>query len=281
MSMQSLNDFPFTKHDRFKITYYTMPKERTLPHSSGYHYHNRSELLIVKNGLCSVSVGENIQLIEGSYVVYIPKNTPHCTVALANHEYSRYCLFYDESCLPSDVKVSTESFVLPLTKQELQLLEGPAELLYKYFYDYPNEYSPIMVLRRDCLLKLLINEIATIKKEQKKRDRGVHNSYITKICEYLTLHYNEKISLTQLSNDFFVSKAKLTKDFKNKYGVTICDFIATLRLRTAKKQLMTTQNPIWKIAEECGYKTSVYFIQQFSKAVGVTPLQYRKNSKIN
>ncbi len=277
MDVQMANDPLFFEFPTFKITSINIPGDRALPHSSGYHYHDADELLIVKSGVSSICIGDSISSIDGSYIVYFKNNVPHSSVALPSYEYSRLCLSVDESYFSTGIKLPTESFVMAVTDEELESLLAPAELLYKYFSDCPKQYSPVMFMRREHLLKLLLDEIKMIIKSRKESVSFLRNSYITKVCEYLTLNFNKKISLSQISDDFFVSKAKLTRDFKNKCGISICDYIATLRVRNAKNQLANTDLPIWKIAENCGYQSSGYFIQQFAKAVGQTPVQYRKN----
>ncbi len=275
MEMQSAANAILSRIDKFKIDNTSIPGEHLLPHSSGFHYHDVGELLIVKRGKSSIFIGEDVYSVEGSYLVYFQKGISHCSVALPKHEYSRFCVSIDEHYFSRDVKLPKKSFVLTLSSEELDNLLASTELLYSYFANDPRN-TPIMVKRREHLLELLVDEINELLASKKDSIEEVCESYITKICEYLSLHYNESITLSKLSDSFFVSKAKLTKDFRNKCGVSICDFITTLRLRSAKKFLSTTNLPIWSIAEKCGYQSSGYFIRQFTKLMGMTPVQYRK-----
>ncbi len=266
----------YAARDKFKIDYVYIADNHPLPHSSGVHYHNAGELLIVKSGLASISIGDTIYPGEGSYIVYFPKNIPHCSVALQNHDYSRYCLSIDEKYFSAEVDIPKDGFVISVSQDEIEALLAPTELLHKYFSEDISSYTSIMLKRQDHLLRLLLDEIEAIRKSRSTDNLYSHKSYITKVSEYLSLHFSESISLSKLANDFFVSKAKLTKDFKLQCGVSIGDFIMTLRIRHSKKLLKNSEIPIWKIAEECGYQSSGYFIRQFAKITGTTPMQYRK-----
>ena len=42
-----------------------------------------------------------------------------------------------------------------------------------------------------------------------------------------------------------------------------------------KKLLADGQNTLEEIAEQCGYHSEIYFMQQFKKETGMTPTQYR------
>ncbi len=261
--------------NEFTVDYVELSDDHASARSSGFHYHDAGELLIVQSGKSSVFIGDKTYAIEGSYIVYFEKGVSHCNIALPKHKYSRFCLPFEEHYFLKDVELPSKSFVIPISEEELEAVLAPTELLYKYF-SKATERTPIMLKRRGHLLELLLDEITVILNNGNDNTLSYDESYIPKVCEYLSIHFNESISLSQLSEYFFVSKAKFTKDFKNKCGVSVGDFITALRIRAAKKQLANTDVPVWKIAEECGYKSSSFFVRHFTKVVGMSPTQYRK-----
>ncbi len=68
-------DFQLTKKaiclgvNEFTVDYIEMPYDHTTVRSSGFHYHDAGELLIVKSGKSSVFIGDKTYAVEGSYII--------------------------------------------------------------------------------------------------------------------------------------------------------------------------------------------------------------------
>ncbi len=106
-----------------------------------------------------------------------------------------------------------------------------------------------------------------------------NRSNTEQLWSYLSEHYQEKISLDNLSSTFFLSKFYLTKLFKEQYGVTISDYILDLRIHRAKELLRFSNQSLEEIASECGFYDLPYFSRKFKKAEGITPSAYRNQWK--
>lgn len=99
---------------------------------------------------------------------------------------------------------------------------------------------------------------------------------LKQIHEYISENYASKISLEELSAQFFISKFHLSREYKKAYGTTIGNALTTQRISHAKSMLRFTEDSVDTIALNCGFQDSAYFIKVFKKAENMTPLQYRK-----
>lgn len=52
-------------------------------------------------------------------------------------------------------------------------------------------------------------------------------------------------------------------------------YLMQLRIQKAAQLLLNSNDMIHTISEEVGLRTPSYFIRQFKKATGLTPIQYR------
>ena len=75
---------------------------------------------------------------------------------------------------------------------------------------------------------------------------------------------------------FFVSEVTLCHYFKRYLGVTFLDYLSELRIAKAKELLATTRKSMEEIANEVGLGSANYFGMFFKKAVGISPLKFRK-----
>ena len=99
---------------------------------------------------------------------------------------------------------------------------------------------------------------------------------LSAIRDYLDEHYNEKIVLDELANQFFINKFYLTKIFKETYGTTINNYLISKRITQSKQLLRFTVMTVEQIADTVGMKDANYFSRMFRKVEGISPSEYRK-----
>ncbi|RAJ28122.1 GlxA family transcriptional regulator [Pedobacter cryoconitis] len=81
------------------------------------------------------------------------------------------------------------------------------------------------------------------------------NHHIHQIQDYITKHLQHKITIGELAELAFVSERNLTRLFKSVTGITIGQYIQSLRQEKARHLLKTKQKVAW-VAKECGYNST-------------------------
>ena len=93
---------------------------------------------------------------------------------------------------------------------------------------------------------------------------------------YIKEHIAEKISVEELSELAYMSKATFFRLFKRELGLTPVEYIVHERLAEAKRLL---RQPAVSVADAClraGFNNLSYFQALFKKHEGLTPGAYRK-----
>ncbi|EOD67632.1 AraC family transcriptional regulator [Amycolatopsis vancoresmycina DSM 44592] len=88
--------------------------------------------------------------------------------------------------------------------------------------------------------------------------------------------YFEPITLADLASEVFVSRFHFSRMFADATGVTPGRFLTAVRLFEAKRLLLTTSLNVSDIVCSVGYSSVGTFTSRFSRAVGMTPTQYRE-----
>lgn len=96
---------------------------------------------------------------------------------------------------------------------------------------------------------------------------------------YLHEKYSEKITIDKMCHTFCCSKSTLLTSFKKEYGRTVIDYLSELRVEEAKKLLSSTSLSINEISDATGFYDQSYFSKVFSKEVGLTPSDFRKEMR--
>ena len=76
---------------------------------------------------------------------------------------------------------------------------------------------------------------------------------------------------------FFQQKIFCEDRFKQQVNCTCIEYLLHYRLKISQELLSNTNLKIDDIATQCGFKYSSYFNRQFTKCLGITPSEFRKN----
>lgn len=88
--------------------------------------------------------------------------------------------------------------------------------------------------------------------------------------------YFEPLTLDELASEVFISRFHFSRMFAETTGVTPGRFLTAVRLFEAKRLLLTTSLNVSDIVCSVGYSSVGTFTSRFSRAVGMTPTQYRE-----
>ena len=107
------------------------------------------------------------------------------------------------------------------------------------------------------------------------------NDLVINLLNYIDNNINKKITMDELSHIFYFNKDYLMRIFKKELDITIMDYINKLRIYNSLEDNKNTSDMMIKIALNNGYSSQEYFTETFTKIIGVSPLIYRKFTKVN
>ena len=91
---------------------------------------------------------------------------------------------------------------------------------------------------------------------------------------------DEDISLESLSENFFISSSYLSMEFKQVTGFNLSNYIQLTRIKNAQYRLVSSNDKISIIAQECGFSSFSQFNRVFNKIAGTSPREYRQTATI-
>lgn len=98
---------------------------------------------------------------------------------------------------------------------------------------------------------------------------------IVRVVRRLHERYREHVDLSELAEEFFVSRHHLSREFRRHTGTTVISYVNDLRIDQARRLLVETEHPIGHIAEEVGFTTVTHFNRVFRERTGCTPRSIR------
>lgn len=102
---------------------------------------------------------------------------------------------------------------------------------------------------------------------------------IESVLRYINEHYNENLSLQKLSDVVYMHPTYLSKLFKEKTGENFSEYIMKVRIEQSKKLLQDLSLRMYDVCEMVGYDSPKHFGRIFKEITGITPKDFRKQSK--
>lgn len=100
---------------------------------------------------------------------------------------------------------------------------------------------------------------------------------VKKVLEIIDENLHERLQVDALSQSVNLSPSRLQHLFKAELGLPLVQHIKVLRLKQAKELLETSFLTVKEITLKVGFHDESRFVQDFKKAYGLTPAQYRRH----
>ena len=250
------------------------------------HWHDDVELLIPMEGyLCYNVNGRTVTLGEGD-AVFVNARQLHYGYSADGTDCRYVCITFRPQLL-CGIGALQSRYILPvlsspqiscilLTREDPGHRELIRELLQvaDLYRDRPEGFELLAVSRLLVFWRGLFSRVSG---EIDNAGLSDHRApVIRKMLEYIRTHYSERITLDSIAGAGGVGRTTCCQLFKTRLGMSPNDYLNSFRLEKSMLLLKSTQLSVTEIAAECGYNSSSYFAEQFTRAKGCTPTQYRK-----
>lgn len=127
------------------------------------------------------------------------------------------------------------------------------------------------------LLALISDGVHRSKHSEKRGD--VKN--IDSIIEYMNMNYEKKLTVSTLAEMAGYSVSRFLHLFSETIGKPPMRYLRDIRLANACELLDTSEYPVSKIADLCGFNDPLYFSRVFADKYGLSPSAYRNRAGLD
>lgn len=97
--------------------------------------------------------------------------------------------------------------------------------------------------------------------------------------DYVAANFSGDVTNAELAGLCGISERYLSKLFVSAVGVSVKQYVLSLRIERSKNLLRDPTIPIDEVAINCGFENRYYFTKLFRQKTGVSPARYRKASR--
>ncbi len=251
---------------------------------SGNYMHHHA---INKEGIFSLEM-----IAEGEVLLELEERTLHLKgpVLFWNGDFSKYFCFHH---LPekkhyrhlwidftgdrgrriiSALQATFPAGCVPLSRQSGSALRTIFEELYANFHQADGYDSYGAVLMIEKLVYLTLEAGNCLPRLQGDPFR------LTSIFDSFRYEPFQEFNIKNLAASRGISVVYLRKLFKNKFSLTIGEYVFRMRMQCAAEILKMESFRITELADKCGFSTVSAFSNAFRRIFGLSPRAYRKNA---
>jgi len=152
--------------------------------------------------------------------------------------------------------------------------EKVPDILFNLF-DNSNDLLSILTVKRyiyEAVLQILT--VSGISIEETFISECVFNA-----VKYISANLSAKLTTSEIATNSFVSKSKLTKQFRKELSMSIQEYLYSVLLSEASHLIMNTNLSFLEISERLGFSDQFYFSRRFKQKYGLSPRAYRNRTR--
>jgi len=254
---------------------------------SSNHFHSEYEIYYLIEGERYHFISDRTYHIKPGDIVFINSFNLHRTfdVGIPNHE--RMLIRFTKEFLKCDDEL--QGIIHCLFDNKHNVIRLPVtnqttieKLLSTMKVENQNKQTGYKTLIQSLLSELLVSVCRYV--EENHFDSFEHPSEahkrISEIAQYINTNYHHQLTLSSLSDHFFISPYYLTRIFKASTGFTIIEYLNNIRVKQAQKLLIESKLKINIIYEVCGFGSVSNFGRVFRSISGCSPINYRNINKL-
>ena len=250
--------------------------------SFSFHSHTLYEVYFIENGEMEVCFEDNLLKLKKHDILVISPNTVH-RVKSCSSEFKRFnirFLLNLESAL-----VKPNSYLLyEKPKSVMDEIFNSIDKIYEHMPKIDEEWgffrikSYFSIIVSYIVESLLPSAKVNVKKSKITTSKNSKIDQRIIIDNFFSDNLSELVTIEDLAKELNYSKTHVNRLLKNNFNMTFSEKLNQTRLQSAKLYLRESKEPIYKIAERCGYSTLRGFEMFFKKHMGKLPKEYRKET---
>lgn len=247
------------------------------------HYHDFLELSYVSEGTGTHHTGDQYVQVSAGDLFLIPMGISHVfrpsSSTKSNPLIVYNCIVTMDMLTPLITSFpggnSLQRLLNIATIFQTQDHSGAAHHLFTSLY---REYSVERLDQEAALYALLIQLLVLFARLYDGAEWNNNEEATGRMDEIIALlqkRYAEAFTITELAHGYGVGERQFQRLFVKHTGMSLTQYVQTLRVRAACELLLNTQLKISNIAEAVGYSHTPFFYEIFKKHTGLSPRDYR------
>ncbi len=249
------------------------------------HSHDYYEFYFFLEGDVSILINGRSHLVSPGDFLLIPPDTPHSpSVINPDKPYRRFVLWISRDYCARLMDTSTAyGYLMQYVATSKNYLFSSDTVTFNTIHT--RLFSILEEIRgnrfgKDAKVRLEIDSLLLylnrLVHDQNASVSPRSDSLYESICDYISEHLADELSLSVLAGEFFVSKFYIAHLFKDTIGLPVHQYILKKRLAACKNAILGSV-PVSRLLVQYGFHDYSSFYRAFKKEYGMSPTEYRQS----
>ena len=256
------------------------------------HWHEEMEITLIQDGTSDYKVGQKVFEANAGDIILIPPYCTHSACEIPEKTMiSDSMVFHPDYLGANNQDLSASKYLRPMAEGQLLMQEvirdgdaGYAEIKDTFIRAldcFKNKQPFYEMLLKEKLLHILILlfSYGYIRESDDSHITSENRRHIKSVLEYITDHYSEKISISEMAQLAGFSENYFMSLFRQYVGMSCIQYVNHYRIQKAAHALEETTKSVSEIAMIHGFDNISYFNLQFRRTFGMTPREFRSKRK--
>ena len=253
------------------------------------HDHGFLEFTYIESGQMEHSFGDTVSMLSAGDYFIVDYGTDHKYRAIGEEKLSVvnflfYPDFVDRALRRHEsFEKVVNSYSVRFRYQSLNrsptgvaFSDGDGEI-YRIVRQIMKEYEEEQEGFLECIRCLIVQMFILIMRGLGGRESIRNESAIIKeITAYVSAHYAEHISLSELAARYNYSLSHISKRFAKEVGCGFTQYLQRTRIEQACRLLETGEYFIGEVADMVGYGNVKFFNKVFKETLGIPPQEFKR-----
>ena len=237
-----VSEYTYSPHVDFFIDHVDRDTGYEMP---SFHIHHKYEIYYEIEGTRRYFIEDAAYIVNAGSVVLIGENQIHKTASVGDTPSSRIVMNFSGEYLDKLVELFPDvDFFSFLSEEHNHLLsnitvkqQNHIHSMLQQLLTLQEETTPESDAIRKMLLATLLLELKEMCKQQQAQggENGrVSNHIVDQIQAYIAEHYAEKLTLTGIASQFYISPYYLSRLFKKSINLSLIEYINGVRIKAAQ-----------------------------------------------
>ena len=251
-----VSEYTYSPHVDFFIDHVDRDTGYEMP---SFHIHHKYEIYYEIEGTRRYFIEDAAYIVNAGSVVLIGENQIHKTASVGDTPSSRIVMNFSGEYLGKLVELFPDvDFFSFLSEEHNHLLsnitvkqQNHIHSMLQQLLTLQEETTPESDAIRKMLLATLLLELKEMCKQQQVQggENGrVSNHIVDQIQAYIAEHYAEKLTLTGIASQFYISPYYLSRLFKKSINLSLIEYINGVRIKAAQNLIEKSNESISDIA---------------------------------
>lgn len=267
----------------FPIAFYHVEKTHPRYHMP-YHWHTECEIIHILSGSFLLTVNSHLYSLTEGDIAFIQDGMLHGGTPV---DCVYECLVFDMKLLLKDNHICYrqldaimhhELLISSILPSNDTALSDTAANLFQAMREKYTGYEFAVQGYLYVLMGIILSRNLYTAKSNQEKHMAYRLKQLKQVLRYIEEHYSEDISLEDLASIAGMNPKYFCRFFKQITQKTPINYLNYYRIECAREQLSTTDCTITEAAFQCGFNDVSYFTKMFRRQMGMTPMQYLKQT---